>query len=132
MASLSAFTKLGRMSGVSAAIVREIKVEPARSFQLPGPSCPNPSRVMLRESLMATSRPGLSIASLKACSTLLALPGMSLAIYEPISGLVLDLILEENAHRQERGAARSGAYRAWTTSGSWIATSAFGPSCSGS
>ena len=27
---------------------------------------------------------------------------MSLAIYEPVSGLVLDVILEENAHTQER------------------------------
>jgi hypothetical protein len=31
-----------------------------------------------------------------------ALPGKSLAIYEPVSGLVLDIILEENAHTQER------------------------------
>src|SRR3954447_4280700 len=30
------------------------------------------------------------------------LPGMSLAVYEPVSGLILDLILEENAHAQER------------------------------
>jgi hypothetical protein len=30
------------------------------------------------------------------------LPGMSLAVYEPASGLILDLILEEDAHRQER------------------------------
>lgn len=31
-----------------------------------------------------------------------ALPGMSLAVYEPASGLVLDVVLEENAHTQER------------------------------
>jgi hypothetical protein len=30
------------------------------------------------------------------------LPGMSLAVYEPASGLILDLILEEDAHTQER------------------------------
>src|SRR3954449_225768 len=30
------------------------------------------------------------------------LPGMSLAVYEPASGLILDLVLEENAHSQER------------------------------
>src|SRR6185312_12145164 len=30
------------------------------------------------------------------------LPGMSLAVYEPASGLILDLILEEDAHSQER------------------------------
>jgi hypothetical protein len=30
------------------------------------------------------------------------LPGMSLAVYEPATGLVLDVILEENAHSQER------------------------------
>jgi hypothetical protein len=30
------------------------------------------------------------------------LPGMSLAVYEPASGLILDLILEEDAHCQER------------------------------
>jgi hypothetical protein len=29
-------------------------------------------------------------------------PGMSLAVYEPASGLILDLILEEDAHCQER------------------------------
>jgi IS4 transposase len=31
-----------------------------------------------------------------------ALPGMSLAVYEPTSGLVRDIVLEENAHTQER------------------------------
>jgi hypothetical protein len=30
------------------------------------------------------------------------LPGMSLAVYEPASGLILDLILEEDAYTQER------------------------------
>ncbi|MFH7813393.1 hypothetical protein ACH0C8_15900, partial [Acetobacter lovaniensis] len=30
------------------------------------------------------------------------LPGKLLAVYEPISGLVRDVILEENAHTQER------------------------------
>jgi Transposase DDE domain len=30
------------------------------------------------------------------------LPGKSLAIYEPASGLITDLVLEENAHTQER------------------------------
>jgi hypothetical protein len=30
------------------------------------------------------------------------LPGMSLAVYEPASGLILDVILEEDAHSQER------------------------------
>src|SRR5205807_4847756 len=30
------------------------------------------------------------------------LPGRSLAVYEPASGLILDLILEEDAHCQER------------------------------
>ena len=30
------------------------------------------------------------------------LPGLSLAVYEPASGLILDLILEEDAHCQER------------------------------
>jgi hypothetical protein len=29
-------------------------------------------------------------------------PGMSLAVYEPASGLILDLVLEEDAHSQER------------------------------
>ena len=31
-----------------------------------------------------------------------ALPGISLAVYEPASGLVRDVVLEENAHAQER------------------------------
>ena len=30
------------------------------------------------------------------------LPGKALAIYEPASGLILDAVLEENAHAQER------------------------------
>jgi hypothetical protein len=30
------------------------------------------------------------------------LPGKSLAIYEPVSGLITDVVLEENAHTQER------------------------------
>jgi IS4 transposase len=30
------------------------------------------------------------------------LPGKSLGVYEPASGLILDLVLEEDAHRQER------------------------------
>jgi hypothetical protein len=30
------------------------------------------------------------------------LPGKSLAVYEPASGLIVDLVLEENAHTQER------------------------------
>jgi hypothetical protein len=30
------------------------------------------------------------------------LPGKSLAVYEPASGLIIDLVLEENAHTQER------------------------------
>ena len=50
-------------------------------------------------------RPGRrpSTASSRCAPTWSAgLPGMSLAVYEPASGLILDLILEENAHSQER------------------------------
>jgi Transposase DDE domain len=105
IASVSAFyRKLGRMElAVSAALVRETA---DRAFQLisaGGGLLPEPvpgyaarildgNIVTGTDHRIAVTRPTRSAA----------LPGMSLAIYEPISGLVRDLVLEENAHTQER------------------------------
>ena len=57
------------------------------------------------------------------------LPGKSLAIYEPASGLIIDVVLEEDAHTQER-ACLMRSHRAGRACGSPIATSASAPSCS--
>jgi hypothetical protein len=105
VASLSAFyRKLARMEpGVSAAIVRETAGRARELISAAGNLLPEPvpgyaTRILDGNILTGTDH---RITVLR--STLSgALPGMSLAIYEPVSGLVLDLILEENAHTQER------------------------------
>ena len=105
VASLSAFyRKLGRMEpGVSAAIVRETagrarEIISAAEALLPEPVPGYATRILDGNILTGTEHRVTELRSTLSA----ALPGMSLAIYEPISGLVLDLILEENAHRQER------------------------------
>jgi hypothetical protein len=105
IASLSAFyRKLGRMElGVSAAIVRETA---DRAFQLisaAGGLLPEPipgyaARVLDGNILTGTDHRIAVTRSTRSA----ALPGMSPAVYEPISGLVRDIVLEENAHTQER------------------------------
>jgi hypothetical protein len=105
VASASAFyRKLARMEpGVSAAIVRETARRARELISAAGGLLPEPvpgyaTRVLDGNILTGTDH---RIAELRSTRSA-ALPGMSLAIYEPVSDLVLDLILEENAHTQER------------------------------
>jgi hypothetical protein len=105
VASLSAFyRKLGRMEpGVSAAIIRETvararQLIAAAAGLLPEPIPGYAARILDGNILTGTDHRVTVLRSTLAA----ALPGMSLAVYEPVSGLVLDLILEENAHTQER------------------------------
>ena len=103
--SLSAFyRKLGRMEPcVSAAIVRETasrarELISAGDGLLPEPILGYAARILDGNILTGTDHRIKELRSTRSA----VLPGMSLAIYEPASGLVLDLILEENAHTQER------------------------------
>jgi Transposase DDE domain len=103
--SLSAFyRKLGRMEPcVAATIVRETasrarELISAADGLLPEPIPGYTARILDGNILTGTDHRIDELRSTRSA----ALPGMSLAIYEPVSGLVLDLILEENAHTQER------------------------------
>jgi hypothetical protein len=105
VASLSAFyRKLGRMEpGVSAAIVHEATGRARALISAAGGLLPEPvtgyaARILDGNILTGTDHRISELRSTRSA----ALPGMSLAIYEPVSGLVLDVILEENAHTQER------------------------------
>jgi IS4 transposase len=103
--SLSAFyRKLSRMElAVSTAIVRETA---DRAFQLiaaagglrPEPVPGYAARILDGNIVTGTDHRLAVTRSTRSA----ALPGMSLAVYEPISGLVRDIVLEENAHTQER------------------------------
>src|SRR3954447_2039177 len=105
IASISAFyRKLGRME---LALTEEIVRRTARRARqliaaadglLPEP-IPGYSARILDGNVLAGSEH--RIAPLRTTWSA-GLPGMSLAVYEPASGLILDLILEENAHSQER------------------------------
>jgi hypothetical protein len=105
VASISAFyRKLARMEPVvPAAIVRETA---ARARELivaakgltPEPITGYAARILDGNVLTGTDH---RITELRSTLSA-ALPGKSLTIYEPASGLVLDVILEENAHTQER------------------------------
>jgi hypothetical protein len=105
VASLSAFyRKLGRMEpSVSATIVRETarrarELISAAECLLPEPIPGYAARILDGNILTGTEHRISELRSTRSA----ALPGMSLAVYEPVSGLVLDIILEENAHAQER------------------------------
>jgi hypothetical protein len=105
VASLSAFyRKLGRMEpAVSATIVRETASRARELIFAAGGLLPEPilgyaARILDGNVLTGTDHRINELRSTRSA----ALPGMSLAIYEPASGLVLDIILEENAHTQER------------------------------
>ena len=105
VASISAFyRKLARMEpDVSAAVVRETA---ARARELivaaegltPEPVAGYAARILDGNVLTGTEH---RITELRSTLSA-ALPGKSLTIYEPASGLVLDVVLEENAHTQER------------------------------
>ena len=105
IASLSAFyRKLGRMEpAVPTAIVRQTAERARQLIVAAGGLLPEPipgysARVLDGNVLAGTDHRIEELRSTRAAT----LPGKSLAIYEPISGLVLDIILEENAHAQER------------------------------
>jgi len=105
IASPSAFyRKLGRMEpAVSAAIVRQTADRASELITAAGGLLPEPipgyvSRILDGNVLTGTDHRIDELRSTRAAT----LPGKSLAIYEPISGLVRDIVLEENAHTQER------------------------------
>ena len=105
VASMSAFyRKLGSDgAAVSAAIVRETADRARELISAAGGLLPEPvpgyaARILDGNILTGTDH---RIAELRSTRSA-ALPGMSLAVYEPVSGLIRDLILEENAHTQER------------------------------
>jgi hypothetical protein len=105
VASLSAFyRKLGRMEP---AVTEEVVRRTARRARLliaaGGGLAPEPipgyaARILDGNVLAGTEH---RIAPLRT-TWAAGLPGMSLAVYEPASGLILDLVLAEDAHTQER------------------------------
>jgi len=105
VASISAFyRKLHRMElGVTASIVRQTAERARRLIAAAGGLKPEPvptyaCRILDGNVLTSTEHRLKPLRSTRSG----ALPGMSLAIYEPCSGLVRDVILEEDAHTQER------------------------------
>lgn len=105
IASLSAFyRKLGRMEpAVTEDVVRQTarrarQLIVAADALLPEPLPGYAMRILDGNVLAGTEH---RIEPLRA-TWAAGLPGMSLAVYEPASGLILDLILEEDAHTQER------------------------------
>jgi Transposase DDE domain len=105
VASISAFyRKLARMeSAVPAAIVRQTTGRARELISAAGGLMPEPvpgyaARILDGNILTGTEHRITELRSTRSAT----LPGMSLAVYEPASGLVLDVILEENAHTQER------------------------------
>ncbi len=105
IASLSAFySKLSRMEpAVPAAVVaqtadRARELIEAAAGILPEPIPGYSARILDGNVLAGTDHRIDELRSTRAAT----LPGKLLAIYEPISGLVRDVILEENAHTQER------------------------------
>lgn len=105
IASLSAFyRKLARMEpAVSAAIVRETADRARQLIVAAGGLLPEPVPGYAARILDGNVLTGTDHRINELRSTLsAALPGKSLAIYEPASGLVRDIVLEENAHTQER------------------------------
>jgi hypothetical protein len=105
LASISAFyRKLARMEpAVTAAIVRETASRARDLIAAGGGLLPEPIEGYTARILDGNVLTGTDHRITELRSTLSgALPGKSLAVYEPASGLVLDIILEENAHTQER------------------------------
>ncbi len=105
IASISAFyRKLARMEPVvPAAIVRQTAVRArdlivAAAGLVPEPIQGYNARIIDGNVLTGTEH---RITPLRV-TLAAALPGKSLAIYEPASGLILDIVLQENAHTQER------------------------------
>jgi hypothetical protein len=105
VASISAFyRKLGRMElAVTEQIVRLAAARARRPIRaggglLPEPIPGDPARIIDGNVLSGTED---RIEPLRTTWSA-GRPGMSLAIYEPATGLISELILEEDAHTQER------------------------------
>jgi hypothetical protein len=105
IASIRAFyAKLARMElPVSEAIVRETGARARRLVEAAGGLIGEPipgyaARIIDGNILTGTDHRIEVTRGTRSA----ALPGMSLAIYEPASGVVREVILEENAHAQER------------------------------
>jgi hypothetical protein len=103
--SLTAF--YGKLNRMELAVSREIVRETARRCReliaaagglLPEPIPGYAVRILDGNVLAGTDH---RLAPTRSTSSA-CLPGKSLAIYEPASGLVTDVVLEENAHTQER------------------------------
>jgi IS4 transposase len=105
IASISAFyRKLARMEpAVPATVVRTTSDRARGLIAAAGGFLPEPvpgyaARILDGNVLAGTDHRITELRSTRSA----ALPGKSLAIYEPASGLVRDIVLEENAHTQER------------------------------
>jgi hypothetical protein len=105
IASISAFyRKLNRMGlPIPEAVVRRMALRARQLIIASGGLMPEPipgyaARILDGNVLTGTEH---RIEPLRTTWSA-GLPGMSLAVYEPASGLILDVILEEDAHCQER------------------------------
>ncbi len=105
IASISAFyRKLNRMElAVPTAVVRQTAGRARELIVAAGALMPEliegyASRVLDGNALAGTEHRLGPLRDLGAAG----LPGKALAVYEPASGLILDLVLEENGHAQER------------------------------
>ena len=105
IASVSAFyRKLARMElDVTAAIVRQAADRAAQLIIASGGAMPEPipgyaARILDGNILAGTEHRLKPLRTTRAA----ALPGMTLAVFEPATGLIRDLVLEEDGHRQER------------------------------
>src|SRR3954462_9521155 len=105
VASLSAFyRKLNRMGlAIPEAVVHRTAARARQLIVAGGGLLPEPVAGVAARILDGNVMTGAEhrIAPLRTTGSA-GLPGMSLAVYEPASGLILDLILEEDAHCQER------------------------------
>ncbi len=105
IASVSAFyRKLNRMElGVTEEVVRRTALRARQLIVAGGGLMPEPIPGYAVRIFDGNVLAGAEHRILPLRTTWSAgLPGLSLAVYEPVSGLILDLILEENAHCQER------------------------------
>jgi hypothetical protein len=105
IASISAFyRKLNRMGlAVPEAVVRRTALRARQLIVAGGGLMPEPVEGYAARILDGNVLTGSEHRITPLRTTWSAgLPGMSLAVYEPASGLILDLVLEEDAHCQER------------------------------
>ena len=105
IASLSGFDrKLNRMElAVPAAVVRHTALRARELIVAAGALRPEPipgyaCRILDGNALSGTEHRLVPLRDLGAAG----LPGKSLAIHEPASGLILEVVLEEDGHAQER------------------------------